>query len=93
MPPQWMTTRPALMEGVKRMNVVMVRPQQQEAEFSQRNLYAMDVDRNNMNCYAYGGFGHLARHCRNRGAGMNRRMETEDNNNNLNGDGGLIGPN
>jgi len=53
----------------------------------------MDVDRNNMNCYAYGGFGHLARHCRNRGAEMNRRMETEDNNNNLNGDGGLIGPN
>jgi len=53
----------------------------------------MDVDRNNRNCYACGGFGHLARHYRNRRAGMNRKMETEDNNNNLNGDRGLIGPN
>ena len=53
----------------------------------------MDVNRNSRNCYACGGFGHLARHCRNREAGMNRRMETEDNTNNLNGDRGLVGPN
>jgi len=52
----------------------------------------MDVDRNNRNCYACGGFGHIARYCRNRGVGMNRRMETEDNNN-LNGDKGLMDPN
>jgi len=31
-----------------------------------RNPYAMEVDRGR-NCYAYGGFGHMARHCRNRG--------------------------
>jgi len=54
----------------------------------------MDVDRGR-NCYACGGFEHLARYCRNRRMGMNRRMEqVEDNNNsNLNGDGGLVGPN
>jgi len=83
------------MEGVERTNVAMVRPQQQGAGFPQRNLYAMDVDRReNRNCYACGGFGHLARNCRNRGIGMNRRMEVDqDANNNLNGEGGLGSPN
>jgi len=90
---QQVTTEPTPMEGVERMNAVMARPQQQGAGFPQRNPYAMDVDRNNRNCYACGDFRHLARHCRNRGAGMNRRMETEDNNNNLNGDRGLMSPN
>ena len=53
----------------------------------------MDVDRER-NCYSYGGFGHMARNYRNRRMGMNRRMEqVEDNNNNLNRDGGLMGPN
>ena len=31
-----------------------------------RDLYAMDIDRGR-NCYAYGGFGHIACHCRNWG--------------------------
>ena len=31
-----------------------------------RDPYAMEVDRER-NCYACGGFGHMARHCRNRG--------------------------
>ena len=55
----------------------------------------MDVDRReNKNCYNCGGFEHIARNCRNRRMGMNRRIEQEeDNNNNLNGNGGLIGPN
>jgi len=54
----------------------------------------MDVDRReNRNCYACGGFGHLARNCRNR-VRMNRRMEVEqDSNSNLNGEGGLESPN
>jgi len=79
------------MEGVERMNVVMAWPQQQEAEF--RNLYTMDVDRReNRNCYSCGRFGYIARNCRNREMGMNRRIETE-NNSNLNGNGGLMGPN
>ena len=46
----------------------------------------MDIDRReNRNCYTCGGFVHLARYCRNRRIEMNRRMETEDNNSNLNG--------
>jgi len=86
MPQQWVPTGPAPMEGVERTNVAMVTPQQR-AGFPQRNPYAMDVDRReNQNCYAYGGFGHLARNCRNRGM-VNRRMEVDqDNNSNLNGE-------
>jgi len=54
----------------------------------------MDVDRReNRNCYACRGFGHLAKNCRNRGMGVNRRMEVDQNNSNLNGDGGLVDPN
>ena len=53
----------------------------------------MDVNRNNRNCYACGGFGHMVRHCRNWGIGSNRRMEVEQNNSNLNGDRGLVDPN
>jgi len=55
----------------------------------------MDVDRReNRNCYACGGFGHLVRNYRNRGMRMNRRMEVDqDSNNNLNGEGGLGSPN
>ena len=65
---------------------------QQRAGFAQRNLYTIDVDRER-NCYACGDFGHLARHCRNRRVGMNRRMEQVGDNSNLHGDGGLVGPN
>jgi len=79
------------MKGVERTNVAMVRSQQQGAGFPQRNPYAMNVDRReNRNCYACGGFGHLARNCKNRRTGMNRRMEVDqDTNSNLNGEGGL----
>ena len=71
----------------------MVIPQQRTG-FSQRNPYAMDVNRReNRNCYTCGGFGHLARNCRNRRM-MNRRIEVDqDINNNLNGEGGLGSPN
>ena len=72
------TTGPTLIEGVKRIEAVMVHPQQR-AGFAQLNLYAMKVDRSNRNCYNCGGFGHLARHCRNRGIGNRigegRRLE------------------
>ena len=64
------------MEEVERTNAPMVTPQQRIG-FPQWNLYAMDVDRReNRNCYACGGFGHLARNCRNREM-MNRRMEVD----------------
>ena len=87
-----MIIKPVPMEGVERTNIVMA-TSQQRAEFSQRNPYVMDVDRNNKNCYTGGGFEYLARHCRNREVGINRRMEIEDNINNLNRDRGLMGPN
>ena len=94
MPQQQVSTGPAPMEGVERMNVVMATPQQR-AGFPQRNLYAMDVDRReNRNCYTCGGFGHLARNCKNRGMRMNRRMKVnQDTNSNLNGEEGLRSPN
>ena len=79
------------MEGVERTNAVMARFQQQGIEL--RSLYAMDVDkRKNKNCYTCRRFGHLAKNCRNREIGMNRRMKTEDSNN-LNEDEGLVSPN
>ena len=82
------------MEGIERTNAAMVTSQQRTG-FPQRNPYAMNVDRReNRNCYACGEFGHLVRNCRNRGMGMNRRMEVDqDTNSNLNGEGGLGSPN
>ena len=66
-PPQQVTTGPAPMEGVERTNAVVVRGQGQGVGFpSRRDPFAMDIDRGR-NCYACRGFGHMARHCRNRG--------------------------
>ena len=63
--PQQATTGPALMEGVERTNAVVVRGVEQGVGASpRRNPYAMEVDRGR-NCYACGGFGHMAHHCRN----------------------------
>jgi len=51
----------------------------------------MDVDRReNRNCYICGGFGHLAKNYRNRRIGMNRKMEVEQDNNNLKEEWNLI---
>ena len=77
--PQQATTRPALMEGVERTNAVVVREQGQGAEIPpRRDPFAMDIDRGR-NCYACGGFRHMARHCRNQGQRGrivdNRRVE------------------
>jgi len=76
MPPQQATTGPALMEGVERTNVVVVRGQGVRIP-PRRDPYAMEVDRGR-NCYTCGSFGHMARHCRNRGRGRlmeERRIE------------------
>ena len=54
-----------MMEGVERMNVVVVRGAGVSPKW---DPYAMEVDQER-NCYACGGFGHMARHCRNRGRG------------------------
>ena len=77
--PQQATTGPAPMEGVERTNAVVVRGQGQGAGIPPRwDPFAMEVDRGR-NCFACGGFGHMAHHCRNRGqrgrVGDNRRVE------------------
>ena len=93
MPQQWVSMGPVPMEGVKRTNAVMVNSQQRVGP-PPRNPYTMDIDRSRRNCYTCGGFGHIAKHCKNRRMGVNRRMEVElDNDSNLNGEGSLMGPN
>jgi len=79
--PQQATMGPAPMEGVERMNAVVVRGGgggQSRGIPPRRDPFAMDIDRG-WNCYACGGFGHMARHCRNQGqrgrAVDNRRVE------------------
>jgi len=77
--PQQVTTGPAPIEGVERTNVVVVRGQGQGVGIPPRqDLFAIEVDQG-QNCYACGGFGHMARHCRNRGqrgrVAENRRVE------------------
>ena len=67
------------MEGVERTNAVVVRGQGQNVGAPpRRDPFAMEIDRGR-NCYACGGFGHMARNCRNRGmrgrVGENRRVE------------------
>jgi len=82
------------MEGVERTNMVVVRGQGAGTP-PRRDPFAMEVDRGR-NCFACGGFGHMAHNCRNRGRGrpMNgRRVEYSrgrieeifDNSNNLKG--------
>jgi len=75
------TTGPAPIEGVERTNAVVVREQgigQGMGVPPRQDPYAMEVDRGR-NCYACGGFGHMACHCRNRGQRgkvvENRRVE------------------
>ena len=98
--PQQATMGPAPIEGIERTNAVVVRGSgaetgQNVGSPQRRDPYAMEVDRGR-NCYACGGFGHIACHCRNRGRGRpmeGRRMEYSggrieeifDNANNLKG--------
>ena len=74
--PQQVTTGPAPMEGIERTNAAVIREQGQGQNMGippRRDPFAMEVDRGR-NCFACGGFGHMARHCRNRGRVM-RRVE------------------
>ena len=64
--PQQVTTGPAPIEGVERTNAVVIRGQGQGVGIPPRwDPFAMEVDRGR-NCYACGGFGHMAHHCKNR---------------------------
>jgi len=70
---------PAPMEEVERTNAVVVRGQGQGGGIpSRRDPFAIEVDRGR-NCYACGGFGHMAHNCRNRSQRgrvvENRRVE------------------
>jgi len=75
--PQQATIGPAPIEGIERMNAVVVRGQGVGIP-PRRETFAMKIDRGR-NCFACGGFGHMARHCRNWGmrgrVGENRRVE------------------
>ena len=67
------------MEGIERMNAVVVRGSEQGAGVPPRwDPYAMEIDRGR-NCYTCGGFRHMSCHCRNRRqrgrVGENRRVE------------------
>ena len=62
------------MEGVERTNAVVVRGAGQGQGMGippRQDLFAMEVDRGR-NCFACGGFRHMARYCRNRGRVMRR---------------------
>ena len=76
--PQQATMGPAPMEGVERTNAVVLRGAGQETGVPpRRDPFTIEVDRGR-NCYACGGFGHMAHHCRNRGRGRpmeGRRVE------------------
>ena len=65
MPSQQVTIGPALIEGVERMNTVVMREQEQGMRAPPRkDLYTMEINRGR-NCYACREFGHIAYHCRN----------------------------
>jgi len=75
--PQQATTGPALMEGVERTNMVVVRGAEQGMGAPpRRDPYVMEVDRGR-NYYACGGFGHMARYCRNQGDRVAERRRLE----------------
>ena len=75
--PQQAITGPAPMKGIERTNVVVVRGVGQRLP-PRRDPFVMEIDQGR-NCFACGGFRHMARHCRNRGqrgrVAENRRVE------------------
>ena len=93
-----MTIGPASMKGIERTNTMVTRNLGRQIGPPKRDSYMIDVDRGR-NCYVCGGFGYLARNCKNSGVGnrigeerrleyRHRRMIEEENKNtnNLNGD-------
>ena len=72
-------TESALIEEVERIDIIIVCPNQWAGFVFLWDLYTIEVDRGNRNCYNYGYFGHLARNCKNSGIGgkigESRRLE------------------
>ena len=71
MPSQQAIIGPAPIEGVEKMNVVVVRDTEQRSGQGtgvspRQDSYVMEVDKGR-NCYACRGLGHMAHHCRNWG--------------------------
>ena len=66
------------------MNKIMVYPNQQ-AVFASCNLYTMEVDYENRNCYNCEEFGHLSRNCKNKEIGgrigKSRKLKYRNGNN------------
>jgi len=73
---------PVSIERVKRMNMVVV-CLNQWTRFALHNLYVIEVDHENQNCYNCGKFKHIARYCRNQRnrIGKERRLEYGNGNN------------
>ena len=75
------------MEEVERTNMVIVHSSQQ-TEFAPYNLYTMEIDRRNRNCYNCRRFGHLVRNYKNKRIGgrigKDRRLEYRNKNNKQN---------
>jgi len=75
---QWAQAGLAPIEGVERINAVMVCPNQRIG-LAQCNPYAINVDQGNRNCFNCGRFGYMARNCRNKRTGNRigegRRLE------------------
>jgi len=63
--PTMVITGPTLIEGIERTNIVVTRNLGRQIRSPRRDTYIIDIDRGR-NCYSYGGFGHMAHHCRNR---------------------------
>jgi len=91
---QWALAEPIPIKKVERTNAIVVSLNQQAWFVFWCNLYAMNVYCGR-NCYSCGGFGHLARICRNReiierGRRLGYENENNGQNNNLNGEESLI---
>jgi len=71
-------------EEVERTKIVVIYLQQQIGFVFGHNLYTMDIDQKR-NCYNCGGFGHLARNCRNwEIVRQRRKIDYKNNSNTIN---------
>ena len=65
-PQQQILTKPASINGVERMNMIIIYLNQQTEFVPPQDLYVIEVDYGNRNCYNCRDFRYLVRNCRNR---------------------------